>query len=142
MKVSMTDNDQSVLDFRAQRLRRAPRNWTYWVAGFTAVNGLFLVMQQDFMILAGLVAPFAMPGAAPHLVAAGLFAAMAYLSTRLPKILIIAVIIYIADAIFAASAQLWAGVVMHAVVLGIVGFTFVGLRAVKALQAQQSGRAA
>ena len=121
-----------------QRLRKAPRNWTYWVAGFTAANGLFLAMQHDFMILAGLVSPFAIPGTAPHLIAAAVLGAIAYFSSRFPRLLVLSLVIYFADMLFAAYAELWSGLVMHLVVLTFVGFSFLGIRSLKALQAQQN----
>ncbi len=122
-----------------QRLRKAPRNWTYWIAGFTAANGLFLAMQHDFMVLAGLASPFAIPGATPHLIAAAAFGAIAYFSSRFPKLPILSLVVYVADMLFTAYVQLWSGLVMHLVVLVFVGFSFLSMRALKALQAQQSG---
>ena len=122
-----------------QRLRKAPRNWTYWVAGFTAANGIFLALQHDFMILAGLALPFAIPGTTPHLAAAVIFGLLAYFSGKFPKLLILPLAVYVADALFTAYAQLWSGLVMHLVVLAFVGFSFLGIRALKNLQAQQTG---
>ncbi len=131
--------DPKVLAFRMQRLRKAPRNWTYWVAGFTAANGLFLAMQHDFMILAGLAFPFAIPGATPHVIAAASVAAIAYFSSRAPKLLILSLVVYVVDTLFTAYVQLWSGLAMHLVVFAFLGFSFLGIRALKALQAQQNG---
>ena len=122
-----------------QRLRKAPRNWTYWVAGFTAANGIFLAMQHDFMILAGLALPFGIPGATSHLIAAVIFGAIAYTSNKLPKLLLIPLVAYIADTLFTVYVQLWSGLAMHLVVLAFVGFSFFGIRALKMLQTQHNG---
>ena len=130
--------DPKVLEFRMQRLRKAPRNWTYWVAGFTAANGIFLAMEHDIMILAGFALPFAIPGSAPHLVIAAILGAFAYASNRIPKILFIPLVAYTVDTAFTAYAQLWSGLAMHLVVLAFIGFSFVGIRALKTLQAQQA----
>ena len=128
-----------VLEFRMQRLRKAPRNWTYWVAGFTAANGLFLILQHDVMILAGLALPFVVPGPFPHLMVAILFGAIAYVSNKIPKILIISFIIYLGDTVFTAYVQLWSGLVLHLVVLAFVGLSFLGARALKNLMVRQNG---
>ncbi|UUC49762.1 hypothetical protein NOX82_28465 [Pseudomonas citronellolis] len=130
-------HDPKVLAFRMQRLRKAPRNWTYWVAGFTAANGIFLIMHHDVVILAGLILPFAIPGAALHLVAAAILAAIAYASKTIPRILIVPLAVYIADTLFAFYVQSWAGLAMHLVVFAFIGFSFRGVRAIKALEAKQ-----
>lgn len=120
------------------RLRKAPRNWTYWVAAFTAANGIFLAMQHDIMILAGFALPFALPGPAPHLTVAAVLAALGYASSKAPKILFIPLAGYVVDIAFTAYAQLWSGLAMHLAVLAFIGFSFMGIRALKTLQAQQS----
>lgn len=133
-------NDPKVLEFRMQRLRKAPRSWTYWVAGFTAVNGMFVAVQQDITILAGLAFPFILPGAVAHLIAAAAFALVAYLSNTRPQLLIAPLVIYVADALFTAYAGIWSGLVMHVFVLAFVGFSFLGIRALRNLQAQVGTR--
>lgn len=130
--------DPKVLEFRMQRLRKAPRNWTYWVSAFTAANGIFLAMQYDIMILAGFALPLAIPGPVPHLIIAAILIAFAYASSKVPKILFVPLAAYIVDTVFTAYAQLWAGLAMHLVVLAFIGFSFLGIRALKTLQAQTS----
>ena len=132
------DQDPKVLEFRMQRLRKAPRNWTYWIAGFTAANGIFLAIQHDITIIAGLALPFAISGPAPHLIAGAILAVIAYTSSKLPELLFIPLVTYIIDTCFAAYAQLWSGVFMHLVVLAFVGFSFVGIRALQTAQAKQN----
>ena len=118
-----------MIAFRIERMRRAPRNWTHWIALFTALNGVFLALQQDFLILAGLVVPFVVSeSAAPHFIAAAVFAALAYASSRSRGALIPAAAIYVLDAALAAYAGLWAGVVMHLVVFAFVGMALAGAR--------------
>ena len=110
-------------------MRRAPRNWTYWVAVFTAINGVFLALQQDFLVLAGLVVPFVISTTStPHFIAAAVFAALAYGSSRSRAALVPALAIYVLDAGLAAYAGLWAGVVMHLLVLAFVGIALTGAR--------------
>ncbi|WP_423359465.1 hypothetical protein [Pseudomonas citronellolis] len=130
-------HDPKVLAFRMQRLRKTPRNWTYWIAGFTAANGIFLIMHHDVVILAGLILPFAIPGAALHLVAAAILAAIAYASRVIPRILIVPLIAYIADTLFAFYVKSWSGLAMHLAVFAFIGFSFLGVRALKALEAKQ-----
>ena len=121
--------DPNVIAFRIERMRRAPRNWTYWIALFTALNGVFLALQQDFLILAGLVVPFVISATAvPHFIAAAVFAALAYVSLRSRASLVPAAAIYALDAALAAYAGLWAGVVMHLVVFAFVGMALAGAR--------------
>jgi uncharacterized membrane protein len=121
-----------------QRLRKAPRNWTYWVAAFTAANGIFLAMQHDIMVLAGFALPFAIPGPVPHLIIAAILVAFAYASKKIPKLLLIPLVAYIVDTAFTAYGQLWSGLAMHLVVLAFIGFSFMGIRALKTLQTQQA----
>jgi hypothetical protein len=136
----VTDNQgPKVLEFRMQRLRNAPRNWTYWVAGFTAANGIFLAMQHDLMILAGFALPFGIPGPAPHLISAAILGGIAYASNNFKKLLFIPFAAYLVDTFFSAYASLWSGLIMHLVVLALAGSSFLGIRALKTLQAQQSG---
>ena len=136
----MTDSqDPKVLEFRMQRLRKAPRNWTYWVAGFTAANGVFLALQHDIMILAGFALPFGIPGPAPHLISAAVLGGIAYASSKLQKLLLIPLVAYLVDTFFTAYAALWSGLIMHLIVLALVGSSFLGIRALKTLQAQKGG---
>lgn len=120
--------NESVISFRVERMRRAPRNWTYWVAFFTFLNGLFLLIGQDFLILAGLVAPFLLTAAWPHFAAAAVFAALAYFSSKFRALLAVGLAIYIADTLLAAYLGLWSGFVMHLVVLVLVSIALVGSR--------------
>jgi len=131
-------HDPKVLEFRMHRLRKAPRNWTYWVAAFTAANGIFLAMQHDIMILAGFALPFAIPRPAAHFTIAAVLVALAYASNKAPKILFIPLVAYVVDAVFTMYAQLWSGLAMHLVVLAFIGLSFMGIRALRTLQAQQS----
>lgn len=119
---------QSVRAYRVERMRRAPRNWTYWVAFFTLLNGVFLGIGQDILILAGLVAPFLVGGAWPHFVAALVLAALAFHAVKLRWLLIIGLLVYVADAILAIYLGLWAGMVMHILVLVFVGFALLTAR--------------
>jgi len=116
----------------------APRRWTYWVALFTAVNGLLLLLQQDLTFLAGLVAPFAFNGPAPHFVAALVLASIAYLSSRVRPILFVGLILYIVDSLFAAYLKLWSGVIMHFIVLVLVGISIAASRRLKAQLATEA----
>jgi hypothetical protein len=131
---------ESVISFRVERMRRAPRNWTYWVAFFTFLNGLFLLIGQDILILAGLIAPFLLPTASSHFIAAAVFAALAYFSSRLRALLAIGLVIYIADTLLAAYLGLWSGFVMHVVVLALVGIALsVARRLARQLASQAQG---
>jgi len=111
------------MEFQAKRASGAPRRWTYWVAVFTAVNGLLLLAQQDLTFLAGLVVPFAFNGALPHFVGAAILAVIAYLSTKYRGILLIGLLLYVADTLFSAYLRLWSGVIMHAIVLALVAIS-------------------
>ena len=128
---------KSVTEYQANRMAGAPRRWTYWVALFTAVNGILLLAGQDLTFLAGLVAPFVFDGSAPHFIAAAVFAALAYASSRARWILIVPLVLYIADTALSAYFALWAGVVMHAIVLGLVA---ISMAAGHRLNAQLSSR--
>lgn len=112
---------QNVMSFRIERMRRAPRNWIYWIALFTLLNGIFLLIGQDFLVLAGLVVPFLLQAAWPHFAAAIVFAAFAYFSSQSRALLPVGFVIYVGDALLAAYIGLWAGVIMHFVVLALVG---------------------
>ena len=82
------EQDPKVVEFRIRRIRRAPRNWTYWISVFTAVNALLIWLGEDTVILAGLVGPFMASGPLPHVIMALLFLALARFSERFPQLLI------------------------------------------------------
>ena len=97
----------------------APRRWTYWIAAFTAINGVLLLANQDLTFLVGLVVPFAFSGAAPHFIAAAVVASLAFLSSKSRSLLLVGLLLYVADTLFSAYLNLWSGVIMHVVVLGL-----------------------
>jgi hypothetical protein len=130
------DSDPKILEFRLQRFKKAPRNWTFWVAGFTVANGVFLSLQHDIMILAGLVYPFSYPGSMPHYISALFIAAFAVASFKTPKILLVPLGVYVADMLYAAHLEIWSGFAMHVVVLVFICIIFIGIRSVKDLQAR------
>jgi hypothetical protein len=109
-------------------MRRAPRNWTYWVSLFTLLNGVFLSMGQDVLILAGLVAPFLVGHAWPHFAAAAFYASLAYFSASSRFPLVVALVLYVADALLTVYLELWSGLIMHLVVLALVGVALAGAR--------------
>lgn len=119
-----------VLEFRINRVKRAPRNWTYWVAAFTAANGVSLEAHQDFMIPAGLTLPYTIPGGASHFIVAAVLVGLAVASKKAPALLYVAAVIYIADTALSAYLSIWLSVVMHFVVMM---FVFMGLWAAKLL---------
>jgi hypothetical protein len=127
--------DPNVLAYRLERLRRAPRNWTFWIAAFTVLNGVFLAIKEDFMILAGLVIPFGFDGFWPHFIAAAMLAVAGYVGTRVTGLLWAAGAVYLVDTAFAAYAGIWSGVAMHVVVLVLVSIALNGLRVLGRQQA-------
>ena len=123
--------DKSVLAFRLNRFRNAPRNWTYWIAAFTAFNGLFILLNQDFFIGAGLISPMILATPVLHFIAAVLLAAIAYISDQARSILWASLVIYSLDTIFAIYIKHWFGVVMHIVLMSFVGIAIVRGRQLK-----------
>jgi hypothetical protein len=115
-----TSQSPEVLAFRIERLRKGPRNWTYWIAAFTALNGVFLLLTQDFVILAGLVFPFAAPGTWSHFLAAAVLVGIGHFGHKIRPLLLVGLSVYLLDTIFAGYLQLWSGVVMHVVVLILI----------------------
>jgi hypothetical protein len=131
---------KDVLAFQAARTAGAPRRWTYWVAVFTAINGTLLLTEMDLTFLAGLVAPFTIAGPAPHFAAAVVFAGLAFASRFSSWILLIPLLAYLADIALAAHHALWAGVVMHLVVLGLVGLALAAGRYLRTQAASDETR--
>ncbi len=128
-----------VMAFRIERIKRAPRNWTYWIALFTATNGICFATNSDFMIPAGLTLPFSIYSPLPHFLAAALFAALAFGSKKFQPLLYLGAAIYLLDTAFSVYLQIWMSVVMHCVVIAFVVFA---LGAAKGLAAQQAKLAA
>jgi hypothetical protein len=124
-----------VVAFRLQRMRKAPRNWCYWVAAFTAVNGLLVLTQPDVLFLAGFVFPYIIEGAWLHFASAVALAAVGHFGQANRILYAMALVIYVLDATFAGYVQMWSGVVMHVVVLAFVALAFKGARL---LEKQQS----
>ena len=135
-----SNQEKTATEYQAERMSGAPRRWTYWIAVFTAINGVLLLANQDLTFLVGLVSPFALGGAAPHFVAAAAFALIAYLSSKSRYVLIGALLLYVADAVFSAVLSLWSGVIMHAVVLVLVAIAIASGRKLNAKIASGPGK--
>src|SRR5262245_10671232 len=116
-----------VMTFRLERLRKAPRNWCFWVAAFTAMNGVFLLTNSDVLIPAALIFP---SSSWPwlHFVSATVLATTGYLGQTIRGVYLLALAIYVLDILFCAFGGLWFGVVVHAIVLALVGFALNGVR--------------
>ena len=123
--------DKNILEFRLNRIRNAPRNWAYWVAFFTALNGLFVLIDQDIVIGAGLIFPFIIPTPTLHFISAGILALISYLSSRVRSILWVSLIVYVLDTIFSAYFQFWFASIMHIVVIFLVGIALISGRQLK-----------
>jgi hypothetical protein len=128
MAQARAEQDPAVIAFRLQRMRNAPRNWCWWVAAFTAVNGVVGLTQSDVLILAGLVIPFAVQGTWAHFAGAAVLGVVGYLGQQHRSLFVVALIAYILDAALAALLGFWSGVVMHIVVLALVGIALNGAR--------------
>jgi hypothetical protein len=113
-------NDSSVLLHKIERFRKAPRRWSYWIAAFTALNGLLVATSQDLVFLVGLIAPFSGFDATLHFLAAGCIAAVASYE-RGPGVALAA---YAFDLLWAIHLAVWAGVAAHAVVLALVAIAW------------------
>ncbi len=124
------NNAQSpdVVQFRIDRMRRAPRNWCYWVAVVTAVNGFLAGYQSDTTFLVGFVAPYLVGGVWAHLAIAIIVAALGHFGQRQRGLYIAALVAYVLDALLATGLQLWSGLVMHIVVLAFVAIALNGAR--------------
>src|SRR5262245_22397219 len=118
--MAQTDSPD-VLAFRLERLLKAPRNWCSWVAVFTAMNGVFLLTKSEVLIPAALIFAYA-AGPWLHFVAATVLATLGYLGQSMRGLYVVALVIYVLDAVFCAFGALWFGVVVHAIVLAFVGF--------------------
>jgi uncharacterized membrane protein YhhN len=136
--VSSAQNDPAVVAYRIERLRKGPRNWLFGVALCTALNGLWLSLGQDLVVLAGLVLPFLTPDHTAHFIAAAILAAVAYFAKGLGPLTMIGVLIYVLDTVLAAYLQLWLGVIMHVVVLLFMAMTVYGARLLEKQQRQGS----
>ena len=136
--MSSVRDDPAVIAYRIERLRKAPRNWIFIIALCTALNGLWLSLNQDLMVLAGLVAPFLTPDHTAHFIAAAILAAIAYFANGLGPLTKIGVLIYFLDTALAAYLQLWWGVTMHMVVLFFMAIAFSGVRLLEKQQRQGS----
>jgi hypothetical protein len=134
----MTSPDSpEALAFRLERLSKAPRNWCFWVAAFTAMNGVFLLTKSAVLIPAALIFPYA-AGLWLHFVSGAVLATMGYLGQSMRGMYVVALVIYLLDAVFCAFGDLWFGVVVHAIVLALVGFALNGVRIVKRQMSAQS----
>lgn len=120
-----------VLEFRINRVKRAPRAWTYWVAAFTAANGVSLEAEQDFMIPAGLTLPYSIPGGLSHFVVAAVLAGLALASKKASALLYVAALIYLADTVLSAYLSIWLSVVMHFVVMMFVLMALFAMRSLE-----------
>jgi hypothetical protein len=118
------EQSASVKEYQSIRMLGAPRRWTFWIALFTAINGVLILMAQDLTFLAGFVIPFALPGAIPHFVVAAITAGFAFAASSNRWILILPLSLYAVDTIVAAYFQFWVGVVMHVLVLVLAGIAF------------------
>jgi len=125
-----------LMQFRVERMRRAPRNWCFWVAAFTAVNGILVGVQSDMTILAGFVVPYLIGGVGPHLAVAIILAVIGYFGQTKRPLYLIALVAYALDAMLAGILQLWAGLFMHVVILVFVAIALNGARLLQKQLAQ------
>lgn len=132
-----TSPNQDVLAYRLDKLNKAPRKWAYWIAFFSFLNALFLSINHDVVILAGLVFPFMLAGSLHHFVIAAILAALAYYpKTSLGIKLVFA--IYAVDTLLSAYLGWWSGVIMHIVVFVFVAFALNGAKQLLKQGAPQS----
>lgn len=118
------NNDSQFLAYRYARMKNSPNNWLFWIALFSALNGIFLVTAQKMVLSAALVTPSLFNGAVPHFVAAALLVALAVAGRRkVPVLTYVGLVIYLLDTVYAALSGLNSAVIMHAIVLAFVGFT-------------------
>ena len=136
-----TNQSADVTQFRLERLKRAPRNWCYWVAAFTAINGVLAGMQSDTTILAGMVVPYLIGGVGAHFSFAIILAGIGYFGQAHRKLYLVSLVAYILDALLAVVVELWAGLAMHIVVLVFVAVALNGARLLQKQLAQSAQQA-
>ena len=122
------ENGQSpeVLAFRIERMKKAPRNWCYWIGIFTTINGILLISKSDVLFLAGLVIPYQFPSPLPHFIAAVIYGLVGYLWKYWPLCAKIALGVYFVDLLLCAVLGFWAGVAMHAAIFFFIFMAHVG----------------
>jgi hypothetical protein len=136
-----TIQNPDVVQFRIERMQRAPRNWCYWVAIFTAINGFLAGFQSDTTFLAGFVVPYLIGGVGPHFSFAIVLAALGHFGQTKRAMYAVALVAYVLDALLAAFLQLWSGLVMHVVVLAFVAVAVNGARTLQKQLAQNAQQA-
>lgn len=120
--------DPTVLAYRLERLRNAPKRWLYWIAAITVANGVLVFFDRDFLLLAGFVAPYSLAGAEPHVLTALVVIALAhYAGSRGVQV---AYAMYAADLLWAGYLEAWEGVVMHVVIFALLGIVLFSKEAV------------
>lgn len=70
------DNDVQLLLYRYQRMKNSPNNWLFWIALFSALNGIFITTSQAIGLSAAMVIPGLFAGPVPHFVAAAVLAGL------------------------------------------------------------------
>jgi hypothetical protein len=125
-----------LMQFRVERMRRAPRNWCFWVAAFTAVNGILVGVQSDMTILAGFVVPYLIGGVEPHLAVAIILAVIGHFGQSNRSLYLIALVAYALDAVLAGALRLWAGLFMHVLIFVFIAIALNGARILQKQLAQ------
>jgi hypothetical protein len=95
-------------------------------------------VQSDVTILAGLIVPYLIGGVGPHFSFAIILAAIGHFGQAKRQLYLIALVSYALDALLAASLQLWAGLVMHVVILIFVAIALNGARLLQEQLAQNA----
>lgn len=117
-------NDPRFLLHRYQRMKNSPNNWLFWIALFSALNGIFMATSQGIVLSAALVVPSLLAGPLPHLIAAAVLAGLAAAGRRKWPVLTFAGLgVYALDSLYALLNNLQSALLMHAIVLGFIAFT-------------------
>ena len=124
--------DPQVLLYRYQRMKNSPNNWLFWIALFSALNGIFIATSQTIALSAALVVPALFAGPVPHIVAAGVLAGLAAAGRhKWPLLTYAGLGIYALDTLYVLSNNLHSALFMHAIVLGFIAFTLWRTRALE-----------
>jgi uncharacterized membrane protein YagU involved in acid resistance len=118
-------NSQQVLTFRYQRMKNSANSWLFWIALFTGVNGILLMLNNpDTVLVAGLIVPFLWSSFIGHFIAAAIFLVLGFLGRKeKPLLTYVGVAIYAVDLLYTLAISFVSAAIFHVVVLAFIVFT-------------------
>lgn len=138
--MAIDKNSPEVIAYRVQRMRNAPRNWVYFIAACTVINGLLIGGKGDVSFPIAMAFPFLFPGDVAHYIAAAVLIGVGQFEAKEGVGPQLALAAYFLDTLWAAYAEQWLAVGLHVAVFAFVAIALNGARLLERQQVNEIGQ--